>query len=200
LSILADLLGHGLDDVDGRVTLEPVVVGLVLPSFWNFSSNALTSGSGASPTGHVRDRAVGGVAGELDHLLPGEGRFADYRLVVALLSELAQHAPRLVLVEVDEQRIAFACFALSTGLEKSTWPGSVEMSAATLMPWRPSAFTMTSRPPLPKSLFTHITATDLRLDGVLEVAGDLRHRVGLRERCAEDVRIACCVMLAASPP
>ena len=57
-------------------------------------------------------RAVGGVAGELDHLLAGERRLADERLVHALAPQLAQDAGALLLVEVDEQRVGVGLLGL----------------------------------------------------------------------------------------
>ena len=49
--------------------------------------------------------AVGGIAGEIDHLLAEQRRLADHRLGDALLLGLAQEARALLLVEIDEDRV-----------------------------------------------------------------------------------------------
>ena len=94
---LADLLGDRLDDIHSRVALQGVVVGLVVVFLLELG--------GEGPDARIRrvrgeadmrDGAVRGVAGELDHLLAGEHRLADDRLVVALLAQLAQRARRLL--------------------------------------------------------------------------------------------------------
>ena len=74
------------------------------------------------------------------------------------------------------------------------------MSAATLTPSFSNSGTITSRPPLPKSLFTKMTATDFALSVSLMYAATL----GMATACVNDVRntygLPCCVMDAASPP
>ena len=82
----------------------------------------------------VRDRAVGRVARELDHLLTRQRGLADDRLVVALLLQLAQRTRRLLLVGVDEERVRVRLLGLEHGAGEVELPGSVEMSATTLMP------------------------------------------------------------------
>src|SRR6185436_5507816 len=90
----------------------------------------------------VRDGAVRGVARELDHLLAREHGRADSSSFVYTNST----SPPL-------------CLAFSTAELKSTWPGSVEMSAPTLMPSDSSDLMIMSRPPFPKSLYTHMMST-----------------------------------------
>ena len=103
---LADLLGHVLDEVDGGVALDAVVVAGIVEPLLELGGELL----------HRRDRridgqadmaayAIGGIAGQIDHLLAEQGRLADQRLVEALLPGLAQEARALFFVDIDEDRI-----------------------------------------------------------------------------------------------
>ena len=140
----------------------------------------------------VADRAVRGIAGELDHLLAGQRGLADDRLVVALLAS-SRSARALFLVRVDEQRVGVALLRLEHGAGEVDLArvgrdvgGDLDASAS-------SALMIVSRPPLPKSLLTQISATVFAFTAVLDVLRDLRHRRRLRERRAEDVRVALLV-------
>ena len=103
--------------------------------------------------------AVGGVAGELDDLLAEQGRLADQRAVEALLLGLAQEARALLLVAVDEDRVGVG------GLELDDVGGEVGLAGfgrdvgRDLDVARGQLLDEPSRPPLPKSLFTQMTAT-----------------------------------------
>ena len=58
------------------------------------------------------DRAVGGVAGELDDFLADQCRFPDERRLHVILAQLLQDARALFLVEIDEHDVRIGGFHL----------------------------------------------------------------------------------------
>ena len=138
----------------------------------------------------MRDRAVRRLAGELDHLLAGERRFADDRLRVALLAELAKRARRLFLVRVDEQRVAVRLLRLEDRGREVDLAGIGRDVGADLDALGLERLDDHVAAALAEVVVDPHHVDGPRLEAVLDVARDLRHRRGLREGRAEDVGIA----------
>jgi len=138
----------------------------------------------------VRDRAVGRVARELDHLLAREHGLAHDRLRVTLLAELAQRARRLLLVGVDEERVAVALLRLQDRRAEVDLARIGRDVRADLDPFGLERLHDHVAAALPEVVVDPHDVDGLRLDAVLDVACDLGHRGGLRERRAEDIRVA----------
>ena len=103
---LAHLLGGGLDHVDREIALEAVVVGHVIVLLDELVAERLDQvDRRIGGEADMAARAVGGVAGEFDHLLADQRGLADQRHGHALALQLLQDARALFLVEIDEDGI-----------------------------------------------------------------------------------------------
>ncbi len=188
---LADLLGHRLDVVHRGVALEPVVVRLVLVLLLEPRREVLDERVGRIRSqADMRDCAIRRVAGKLDHLLAGEHRLADDRLVVALLAQLAQRAGRLLFVAVDEERIGIRLPRLQHRRRKIHLPGigrdiRQHLDAEGLDRLRED---------IAAALAEVVVDPDHRhgprLHRVADIARHLRHGGGLGERGAKNVGVA----------
>src|SRR5215470_12757058 len=103
---LADLLGDVLDEVDSGVALDAVVVADVVEALLEAICELL-DGRDRRIDGEadMTAYAIGGLAGELDHLLAQQRRLANQWRLDALLSGFAQEAGTFLLVGIDEDRV-----------------------------------------------------------------------------------------------
>src|SRR3954454_6709781 len=86
---LADLFGNVLDEIDGGVAFDAVVVANVVEAFPEALRELLDGGDRRiDGKADMTANAVRGLAGELDHLLAQQRRLADQRSPDALLSRL----------------------------------------------------------------------------------------------------------------
>ena len=199
---LPDLVLHRFRRVHARIALHRVVIrprlvlGLV-PLDERLHRRIRRIGGQAD----VRDDAVGRFAGELDHLLVGQRRFADDRLVVALLAQFAQRTGRLLLVGVDEQRVGVRLLDLEHRPREIDLAGIGRDVGDDLDALRFEILDDRVAAALAEVVVDVDHRDGLRLDGVLDVARDLRHRCRLRERATgRRTGLPCCVIAAASPP
>src|SRR5262245_52860549 len=103
---LADLFGDVLDEIDGGVALDAVVVANIIKALPE-ALRELLDGRDRRIDGEadMTADAVGGLAGELNHLLAEQRRLADQRRPDALLSGFAQEASALFFICIDEDRV-----------------------------------------------------------------------------------------------
>src|SRR5579883_217183 len=86
---LAHLLGHVLDEVDGRIALDPIVVAEIVEARLEFLGELLyRRDRRVDGEADVAPYAVRGIPRELDHFLAEQGGLTDQGLVEALLLRL----------------------------------------------------------------------------------------------------------------
>src|SRR5262249_32281823 len=100
---LAHLLGDMLDDVDGGVALDAVVIADIVEALLEAFGELLHGRDGGiDREADVATHAFGGALSEIDHLLAKQGSLADKRGLDALLPGLAEESRALFLVDIDE--------------------------------------------------------------------------------------------------